>query len=278
MSQLNTTNPGISAWWGRHSVPVGRSDFWQIGSLRLWIEHLPSRLHLRWTNTQDWLDAHMRHLPGTPFEKPQSRMDEATYVYGAKGSSDLVFSPCLPDRSIVVRSGKPVSVLPGDEVTAYLITPLWVRVDLANPTRVVREIPTYRLSDTWHGPTNVTGELAYSSPVGLLFDPREVPLRSHCVVTPIVIQNHGLDALTTERLLVPYRKLSLYYSSQTGFWTDLITLERREDDAFPHMKIDNQAPHEASPSQFIAPPRQANVESSHTFGAFTRMFERGHHE
>lgn len=282
MAQTNT----FSSWWGRHALTPDRTDFWQVGPLKLWVHSSPHRLQFRWTtgserpgtNAGDFLDGHIRSVPGSQdpsgslIEAP-ANADSITCAYSGTGRGDLVLSPSLPDRAVVVRTRGTVGVLPGEDVTFYMIVPLSLRIELqGEPSKLLHEVPTYRLSDTWFGPMSNMGSLCFASASELYVDLRQVPLRPHCAITAITVRNLGTDTLKMERLSIPFARLSLFYSQRTGFWTDRLIYERRDDDEMAALKLDRQPPQEASPTQFVTGPRLAVGDSSSVVRAFSAIF------
>jgi len=239
-------------------------------------------MNIRWTHGHDFLDGHVRSVPGARDLTTGSTLDypgdadTLTCAYGLNTPGELILSPALPDRAVVVRLNEAVSVLPGEDVTFYMIVPLWLRMELTDGAKLLAEIPTFRLSDTWFGPMSSLGSLCYASESELYLDLRQVPLRPHCVITAITIRNLGADNLKLERLNIPFPRLSLFYSQRSGFWTDRLTLERREDNEMASLKLDRQPPAEASPTQFVTGPRLASADSNSVVRAFSAIFrERG---
>lgn len=270
-----------NSWWGRHTVAIDRTDFWQVGPLKLWLQSSPYRMNVRWMNSGDFLDGHVRAVPGSRDSNgavlavPVDALS-STAAHSLNTPSEVILSPVLPDRAVVVRLNEVISVLPGEDVTFYMIVPLWMRIELADGSKLIGEIPTFRLSDTWFGPMSSLGSLCYAAPGEMYLDLRSVPLRPHCVITAITIRNLGGDSLKLERLNIPFPRLSLFYSQRSGFWTDRLTLERREDNEMANLRLDRQPPAEAAPTQFVVGPRAAGADTNSVVRAFSSIFrERG---
>lgn len=246
-------------------------DFWQIGPLNLWINHLAHQWRLSWVHSSDWLDPRVRAIPGAGAE---AIPPHATQIHCAFNETReaLLFSPALADRPIVTRLQMPLFVLPGENVTLYVISPLWMRVDLAEPSKRLHEIPIFRLSDTWFGPMSSAGSLCYASSAAAFLELREVPLRLHCAITAITIRNTGTTSLRLDRVSVPLPQLSLFYSPRSGFWTDAITMDRGEGDEMATLKLDRQPPADAAPTQFVTGPRQTTGGTGTVFRAFGALF------
>jgi hypothetical protein len=263
----------FSSWWGRHSIEAGRTDMWQIGPLNLWIEHLPFQWRLSWKHGDDWLDPRVRALQEATPESIPSDVESLICAYGSGAREELVFAPTLPNRALVARLSPSLHVLPGEDVNLYVVSPLWLRIEMAQPSKLLHEIPVFRLSDTWFGPMTGAGELAYASSSSAFLDLRQVPLRLHCVITAMNIRNLGSDALKLDRVSVPLPRLSLFYSPRTGFWTDTVSLERKDDRELATLRLDRQPPPDASPTQFITGPRLSSAESSNVIRAFSHLFK-----
>lgn len=235
-------------------------------------------MNIRYTNGGDFLDTHMRSVPGSRDLTTGSLIDfpgdadSITCAYGLNTPGEVILSPALPDRAVVVRLDERLSVLPGEDVTFYMIVPLWLRLELTEGAKFLSELPTFRMSDTWFGPMSSFGSLCYAAPTELMLDLRQVPLRPHCVITAITIRNLGTTQLKLDRLQIPFPRLSLFYSQRTGFWTDRLTLERREDDEMANLKLDRQPPPEAAPTQFVTGPRAADNGTSSVVRAFSAIF------
>lgn len=262
----------FSSWWGRHAIEANRMGMWQIGPLYLWIKHLAHQWSIHWNHGPDWLDSRVLSRIGIQNEAPAPGTQEVSCVLSDNSREELIFSPTLADRPLIAQLPSPLFVVPGETIFLYVVSPLWLRLELAQPAKLLHELPIFRLSDTWFGPTSNLGELCYSIKGSTFLDLREVPLRLHCVITTVKIRNSGSDSLRLDRINVPLPQLSLFYSPRTGFWTDMVSLERREDNEMASLKLDRQPPPDASPTQFVAGPRRPSSESHGVIRAFSTLF------
>jgi hypothetical protein len=272
MAQMNSA----SQWWGRHRIGERRTSYWQIGPLHLWIQNLPHQWRLSWEHSDDWLESTVRVLPELENEDPPAGIFEERYTFAESGV-ELSFSPSLADRPVVTRLETPLHVLPGEDVMLYVSTPLWLRLEMTDPPKSLREIPSYRLSDTWFGPVGEPGgEVAYASRTHAVLQLEDIAFRPHCAITAVHLKNLGETSLLLERLNLPMRRLSLFFGSRSGFWTDMVTLERKEDSELAELRLERQPPPEASPTQFVSQPRVGTPESNMVFRAFSAFFrEKG---
>ena len=262
----------IAPWWGPHAIPLDESRFWQIGPLRLWALHRLYQWQLSWEHGADWLapDIHVNVARGAPEPSRQASRVRCAY---RESVNEIAFHPALADRSLVTKFEDAIRVLPGEEMQLYVCAPLWLRIETMQPAKTMAELPIFRLSDTWFGPTGPAGELAYASRVPVYLQLRDVPLRLHCAITSVVVRNSGADSLTLDRVNIPMPRLSLFYSRRSGFWTDALTLERREGSELASMRSLQEPPPEAAPHQFIASPRTGPVEENAVVRAFSGLFK-----
>jgi hypothetical protein len=258
------------AWWGRHSIANGRTDFWQIGPLKFAVQHTSQEWRVHWQHSQNRLDPSVRYVAGINTADAEALDHDATFVFGGGAKSDLSFTPTLADRPVVAKLPRTLHILPGEDVHLFLLTPLWIRLETADPNRTLLEIPAYRPSDTWFGPASNLGELCYASATPAYLDLRDVPLRLHCATTAVYVRNSSTDNLKLDRVSIPVPRLSLFFSSRTGFWTDRISI----DSATAEMKLEKQPPQEASPTQFVSGPRITSAEPISAIRSFNAFFSR----
>jgi len=144
-------------WWGAYTLAQDFAGKWFVGPSTLWIYRSMQSWHLFHTESEDAMyDSAAIDLP-RPIAETDLSLEEppegATVTrYGfQKTDSSLSLAPMLADRAIVVRPDIPLFVLAGEEVTLYVSTPLWIRVEVGSDGRLLQEIPSYRPSDTWFG-------------------------------------------------------------------------------------------------------------------------------
>jgi hypothetical protein len=227
---------------------------------------------LTWSHLNDWMNPHVKSMPGEKTEPPPVSAKTVTCAYGHGTKDDLIFAPMLPDRAMIVRLNSELNVLPGEEVSLFILTPLFMKIEQAKPEKSLCEIPIYRPSDTWFGPMDSTGTIAYANPSRAYLDFKEVPLRPHTAITAITIRNNGQTQLHLDRINVPSTRLSLFHSATSGFWTDRLTLERRDDDEMAILRLDKRPPQEAGTTEFVTGPRAPDDAAIPAIRAFSRIF------
>ncbi|MCB9523524.1 MAG: hypothetical protein H6702_09085 [Myxococcales bacterium] len=155
---MSSTESPLKAWWGPHALPPpGEGLHWRIGPLSLWVRAWPGGWSVHCADSGDPVDeALIVAEPGlAPPEADRIRLASerlgGTVVLGAR----------CPDRVIAVRPEIALTVLPGDRVTLFVGTAVWLTLG-TEAGEVVHELPVYRPTDSWLGPDTRSGILAYA--------------------------------------------------------------------------------------------------------------------
>lgn len=255
-------------WWAPLQIPSGRTAVLHLGPLTL-------RLY---RSGDEWLLGAVRaeevdEGSRAEVELAAGRPDIAAYeryVYrSAEGRA--AFRPLLADRPVVIRPRQPVFVLPGEETTFYISTPVWVGVAVGETPVVLRELPVLRLSDTWFGPSTREGELCYAARTHARSGLDEVPLRAHRAVTPVRIQNRADTQLPVEKLSLPVPLLSVYGRQDGSLWTESVRLMRATDSDMAALKVEPGPPSYAAGAVLLGGPR-GQPEKTGLVRAFSGLF------
>jgi len=241
-------------WWGAYDLPENQQGCWRLGPLTLWIQHLSSEWRVAYLQG-DENDATLSMDIGKPMDEVEDIPDTRSYCFSqAMGSIRL--HPALPDRSVVAKPAKPLYVFPGEQVTLYMIFPIWVRIEVGESARLLQQIACYRLSDTWFGPNTREGDLCYASRTFGRLHLEEVPTRAHRVITAVTIRNRATDALLLERLNVPLPSLTLFCDSSDMLWTNALLLERLEGQGMANLEIQRRPVPQVGDVKLLTGPRQ----------------------
>lgn len=258
-------------WWDPVLVDSGETAVLSLGPLFVRIHHGSDEWLVTWEHEggdtepvrASMLLSHDHFQAG----------DYARYVTrGARGAGSAVtIRPLLADRPVVIRPRQPVFVLPGEDTTLYLSSPIWVRIEVGDPPRRLREIPVLRLSDTWFGTSTREGELCYSARTHGRKSLEEVIWRPHRAVTPVHIQNHARDALPIEKLSLPVPLLSIYGDRYGRLWTEGVGLTHTSESDMATLVITPGAPADAGSAKLLTTPREA-AERGRLVRAFSGLF------
>ncbi|MEW6486903.1 MAG: hypothetical protein AB1578_03190 [Thermodesulfobacteriota bacterium] len=249
-----TKNPAApKPWWGEYTLEDGQTGRWRIGALTLWAQRRTGEWRLAHGSTNDPFDDAVS--VEVPCREAIPSKDLTATRYGMKHTNGaLALEPALPDRAVVSRPDTPFYVLAGEEVRLYISTPIWVRVGSGG--RTLLEVPVYRPSDTWFGPSTREGEVCYDTRTTCRTELSEVPRRPHRAVAAVRIRNRTEKPVLIERLNLPVPFLSVYASPPGTLWTQGVTLEMVSDGGTAELRIDKGPPPEAQGAALVSGPRE----------------------
>ena len=260
--------PPFPPWWGEFTLQEGECGLWQVGPMSLWGQRLAGEWRVANSTAGDLFDTLVS------LQIPCEAMGEAVpsrFSFRDPGETITVL-PLLADRPVISRPERPLFIPPGEEVTLYVSSPLWLKLEAGVPRQTLQELPIFRPSDTWFGPLTREGGLCYASSTMALTDTRDFPHSPHRAVTPVRVRNRAAQSLTLERLNLPVPFLTLYRAENGTLWTQRVTLDREEEKGeLAQLQLDTTAPVEAGESERLAAPRQAS-EKNMVIQAFSKLF------
>lgn len=236
----------MEAWWGTLSIPEDSSGMLQVGPTAFWLRRQDGDLLLGTAQGRDAMSDTLQTL--SPSDEQTLPAGMTLYRFaGAQG--ELRLTPRLADRPIIARPEHPFWLPAGADVTVYMSAPLWAVLSLGSVELL--EVPLFRPSDTWFGPSTTSGELCYAVQTSLRRRLDTMPLRPHRAVTTIHIRNRTSDSLQVQRIRLPARLLGVYVDEERGLHTRGVVLER-------HSPTDAAVKLEPQPAKadLLAPPRQ----------------------
>lgn len=228
-------------WWGETTVPEGEAAYWRIGPLNLWASHSRNEWSLASGREGDPMqDSLVCEIPST---RAWPETSESALRFGFRQTLDaLLLEPVLADRPIVINPATPFSLPPGEELTLYISTSLWVRLQTGKPRVELVELPTHRPSDTWFGPSTLEGELCYAGKTSARHQLENVPIRHHRAISALRVRNRARTPLTVERLKLPLPNMSLFESVDGQLWTETVTWHREQDGEMAQLELGSRPP------------------------------------
>lgn len=266
---LDLAEQSAKIWWGEISISVGESIAWELGAVSTAVR----RLELEWRiacserdggEQEQWQRIEMAGEPAG-FDDAWER-----FVYGS-GSKPLAIKPALADRPVISRPVTPFSVLPGEEATIYVSTPLWAQFVIDSEHAILKEFPLLPLSDTWFGRSTRQGELCYATSTHARLVLDAMPLHCHRATTAVRLVNEAETGLLLERLSLPAPYLGLYHTGDGTLWTEAIELRREHDDDTAKLDIKSAPNIGTGTMKRLAEPREAS-EGHILLHAFGRLF------
>jgi len=251
---------------------------WQIGPSTLWVFHAAREWRLMHKQGADALmsESTVRGPIGEDtwpgVVGPEIDDDQVVRFSIQHDDAHVTLQPALADRPVVARPEHAIYIPPGEDVTLYVSTPLWIQLQLG--TAAKHEVPAFRPSDTWFGPSTREGELCYATRTTGRLQLNDVPLRPHRAVTPLLLQNRAADQLLLERVQIPVQHLALFASPDHGLWTQAVALHREEDTEGARVDIKPGSPPEIAKTERLADPREADKHNlvMSTFKAISALF------
>ncbi len=281
----STPNGAPTPWWSTVSLDVQTGGRWAVGPSTLWL----------YRTDREWRLVH-RPSPDAGAADPLSNRSDVTmplseadmapvldtddpavhtsrYSFGDT-EPRIALRPALADRPVVSRPEHPLYVPPEESVTLYLSTALWIQITLPDSERKLQEVPSFRMSDTWFGPSTVDGELCYATRTAGRLRLDALPRRDHRAVTPLRIRNTAADPLALERVQLPTQHLALYTASGGRLWTQAVTMTHSADREGADVQVRSGLPADAKAAERLQEPRETTKKSlfTSTFSAVGTLF------
>ncbi len=242
-------------WWGHFELDEGVVGRWLVGPMELRVEHRPNEWYIEHGADGDPLsEALALEIPW----RGDALMPTAAAVRFAWDhvTSGLLVAPALADRPIVARPTMPLRVPAGEAVRLFVGSPLWLQLGWADQDGILMDLPTYRPSDTWFGPSPVSGELCYATRTGARLQLDNAPVRPGRAITAVTVENRGEDVLAIERIKLPVPQLSLHADRDGRFWSQSLTFCRGRDDDQAEVQLEEGPPEEAGATDQVAVARR----------------------
>lgn len=270
---MTKESQNLTKWWGKFDIPLNSNATWKIETLSFAIHHLDNEWQIsnRRDNFDEALTNKIAFSQGT-FD-PSDYTNTTRHMF-RKTTSTLELKPQLADRTVVTRPAMPINLAPGEEVTLYISTPLWVQFEINDKrSGILDELAIQRFSDTWFGPSTREGDLCYASQTSGRTSLESLPVRPSRAITPLIIINQASDKLLIDRIALPVPLLSLFATEAGLLWTQAATLIREGDGGMAELKLAKDAPKEAKSAERINKPRQ-QPERGMLVRAFSSIFDK----
>lgn len=240
-------------WWGEFNLPKERAARWKVGPLTVWIIRFQQEWGIAYERQDESFGAATEVNLSVSLDDIADGAILDRYFFRSKTGA-FTISPAPADRPVVTRPVEPFHLFPGEETTIFVSSPLWIRFETKQPRQLLQEIPIYRPSDTWFGPSTREGELCYASRTNCRLSLDNLPVRSHRAITPVRINNKRKTPLLLERLSLPVNYLSVFAAPRNLFWTENIAMDRKEEEAVT-VQIGKGPPSQAGGGTLVCGPR-----------------------
>jgi hypothetical protein len=241
---------GIAVW---DTVDIAQKQCaaWRFPLRSIWVERVESEWHvLSVTEHGNRADARSMFVPRT--EKPQST-DWRHYLHRESGRVQP--TPVLPDRPIVVRPDRSLTLLPGQSTLFFLEIPVWFRLSTTGlrPARIFEE-PLCTMTRTWFGDP-VTGELCWGLATRLHHSVESVEAAAWIAVCPLLIENDSETDLDFEKICLHVENLSVFRGPKR-LWANSLNVIFKGPEQATQTEIVHTPPEFERGLQMVSPARQ----------------------
>lgn len=244
--------PQPDVWWKDWPLEPESGAVWEIGPLALEVFRGSEEWVIGQRTRSDELDPQ----PPWSYTRTESRPAEGDlerFVCG-QTTDELRLTPRVADRSVVARPRTPLHLLPSEKLTIYVSSPVWVEASIGG--RILMEVPSRRLSDTWFGSSTREGEVAYALNTiarSTLAEVRHLPYRA---ITPVLVRNESSEQLHLDRMSLSVPYLSIYATAEGALWTERLELASRDDHEMATLDAGSGPPNEAGGAVRVSGARQ----------------------
>jgi hypothetical protein len=242
-----------ATWWGKFEFSLSSSRTWHIGDRWIGIQ----RKHTEWTITNATTATENAEPLRITTDDLDAETDADITRYMVNETSDtLVIEPTLADRSVIVRPGKPLVIQPMQTMRIYISTPLWFTVLLPDSEVPIADIPFWRPSDSWFGPSPMNGDICYAKYTDARNHQESIEPKPNRATTLVTLENKQNEPLLVERINVPVTLLKLYVDEANAFWTDDVVITQYEENGKSLSRVDHTMPSFLTVDKLVSESRQ----------------------
>lgn len=250
--------------WGELSLEAGKTEFIELGNLRLWMLLKDDDLWIGYLHS----DPEEADSVKTDLEPPE---DLEWSRWATKAAMEKVrLLPVFQDLPLIVNSEYPLKISPGTEIKIYARIPIWIQISIPQNNYKLIEIPTVKLSRTWFG-TPLEGELCYHAKTKARRDLSQVEPKPYLVNCPILISNKSEEDLNFENFCYRVERLSVYRYNEE-LWADETQIIYHGESLNSDVIMTGKLPKGIDKKKLLSKPRK-QIQKSFATRTFKRFFE-----
>lgn len=247
-------------WFGVTQFELSQTKCWQIGERFIALKRLEREWTL-WnqetsTETNDPIVLVEEALP-----EPEDLVAPSRFMV-SETSDTIHVEPSLADRAVVAKPSSPLVVLPKQRIDVYVSTPLWLSLFVGNSNQLIADIPLWRPSDSWFGPSTMEGDLCYAKYTDAKTDLSLLTKYSGRAITEVSLHNEQSTPLVVEKLNIPTPALKLYINQQGEAWTQKVAIVQSEERGRPVSHVSKSQPTHILDSDHQFESREMSVKPS----------------
>jgi hypothetical protein len=225
------------AVWEQLEIAEKTCAMWRFPRRSIWVERVEMEWHVLTLPQEDG------PAEASRFFVPRSRKPASSlwrhYLHQDRGL--LQPAPVLPDRPVVVRPDRALTLLPGQSTVFFLELPVWFRLSTAGPRPAqIFEEPLFDLSKTWFGDP-ITGELCWGLATRLFHSLGSIQPAADFAVCPLSIENDSTIDLPFEKICLHAENLSVFRGARL-LWTNSLHAVVRGPEQANQIEIDHSPP------------------------------------
>ena len=203
------------AVWDEWDLGHKQTAVWSFSERRIYVERVDQEWHVLSVAGEK----NTRDASRTFIERSRKPVTSEWRHYLSRESGPVRPQPVLPDRSIVAKPDRPLTLLAGESAQFFLEIPAWFRMNAGSERRVqVFEEPLAVLSNTWFGDP-VNGELCYVLASRLHQGLSSIAPSAWRAVCPMAVTNESATDLDFERICLHVRNLAVFRGAER-LWTN----------------------------------------------------------
>ncbi len=253
MASSGTDTPG---WFGDFSLQKGKTAYWQVGPSEFWLTRSAQEWRFTSLIGDDSMASARQYRPEGGVQEPDEGTIGPIRLGFNRAPEQLCLMPMTADLPFVVKPDTPFLLPPGEEITLYISTILWLQVSVGDPPHEFLQMPLFLPSDTWFGGSTREGELCYALQTSARLRLENLPVRPHRAISALVLRNRAATNLQISKLLLPLPHMSLFAGESGHLWTESVTLEHTTDRRETPVMLGNAPPLQAGNTRRITGPRE----------------------
>jgi hypothetical protein len=264
---MSTPTVTPATWYGDYVMELDRTGHWQVGPLNFWLTPSGQEWRFAWLEAEDTPAPALIRDFGPGSSEPEAAEANASRLGLRQTAGHLRLSPLTADRSVVVKTVTPFLLPPRQELTLYISSVAWLKVEVGDPAQTFLEIPLHRPSDTWFGSSTGDGEMCYALRTNARLHPENLLQPPHRVLSALRVRNLAPTNLKIDKVLLPMPHMSLFAGADGQLWTEEVTFEHTEGRHDSPLDLSAAPPELAGPCHRLGGPRVRPVK-----GLLTRAF------
>jgi len=220
------------AIWDAWDLGHKQTAVWTFPERKIYVERVEQEWHvLSVAGPQGARDASRTFI-----ERSRKPSSSEWRHYLSREAGAVRPQPVLPDRGIVVKPDRSLTLLAGERSQFFIEIPVWFRMNVGGERTVqVFEEPISVMGNTWFGdPLN--GELCYVLATRLHQGMSSITRAAWRAVCPMAVTNDSATDLAFERICLHVQNLAVFRGDER-LWTNGLSVLFRGADQASHIQV-----------------------------------------